>query len=778
MKPAEGATVSLLRAKDAATIKLSVVNKEGLFLFENIADGKYLVSVTAVGYKKAMSKPFEVTPEQQSIAVPEMALAPASKDLTDVTVVAKRPLIENKIDRTVVNVDASITNIGTSALEVLEKSPGVTVDTDGNISLKGKENVLIMVDGRPTQLSGADLANLLRNLNSNQLDQIEILTNPPARFDAAGNAGVINIKTKKIITAGVNGSASVTYTQGRYAKTAESFNYNYREGKLNVFTNLSHNYQKRYVTLNIDRNIYNSNTGALQNVFAQENHRIMTGNSSSAKVGVDFFATKKTTFGAVVNLNVRPTSTINPTTTRISNASKSLQGVTTAMLDSEGDWKSFNTNLNFRHLLDTKGKELTADIDYVKYGSTNEQFMVNSYADAVGNKLSKSDTLRGHLPQDLQLYSARIDYLRPLKKGARFEAGIKSGVVRTDNNAAYDSIQFGRVVYDYNRSNHFVYEENINAVYTNLSTPLSKKISAQLGLRLENTKSEGKQKTTGENFDRDYTQLFPTAYFQYKANDKNNFGANFGRRVNRPGYQALNPFVRFIDRYIYQTGNPNLKPAVSNNVELSHSWKNKITTTINYTYTKDIISQVVEQRGEESYNMLQNVSSLSQIGLSINTNTPITKWWTSNININVFNNNFNGVVTNAPVNLSGTAFMMNGSQQFQVNKTLAAEITGMYRNGGLEGLTRVKWLAVMGAGLRQKVLKNKGTLSLSVRDIFHSQILRGSSQYGNVDFKIRQISETQTAAIGFSYNFSKGKKITPVKRTAGSANEEQGRIEQ
>ncbi|MDB5196730.1 MAG: hypothetical protein JWP88_1101, partial [Flaviaesturariibacter sp.] len=761
-----------------ATVKLSVSSKEGHFVFDGLAVGKYLVAVTAVGHKRAFSKVVDITTQQQSIQLTPISLQPAAQSLAGVTITAKKPLIENKIDRTVVNVDASVMNIGTSALEVLEKSPGVTVDRDGNISMKGKEGVLIMVDGRPSQLSGADLANLLRGMNANQLDQIEIMTNPPARYDAAGNAGVINIKTKKIITAGINGSTSVTYSQGRYPKTAGSFNFNYREGKVNLFTNLSHNYQKRYITLNIDRNIYNSNTHALENIFSQENHRIMTGNSYSGKFGLDFFATKKTTFGAVVNLTTRPTATTNPTTTRILNASKSLQGVTTAMLDTESDWNSLNTNINFRHLLDAKGKELTADIDYVKYGSANEQFIVNAYADAAGNLYKKSDTLRGHLPQDLELYSARIDFIRPLKKAAKFEGGVKSGIVRTDNNAAYDSIQYGSIVYDYNRSNHFVYKEVINAAYLNLSTPLSKKISAQLGLRLENTISKGKQKTSGQDFDKDYTQLFPTAYFQYKASDKHNFSANFGRRVNRPGYQSLNPFARFIDRYTYQTGNPNLKPAVSSNFELSHSWKNQITTTVNYTYTKDIISQIAEQQGQETYNSLQNVSSLNQFGLAVNANTPLTKWWTSNINLNVFNNRFKGTVTSALVNLSGTAFMINGTQQFQLTKKLTAEINGLYRKGGLEGLTRVKSLGVIGAGLSQKVLKNQGTLRLTVRDIFHSQILRGSSQYGNVDFKIRQISETQVAAIGFSYNFSKGKKMAPVKRTAGSAADEQGRIEQ
>ncbi|HZH64119.1 MAG TPA: TonB-dependent receptor [Flavisolibacter sp.] len=778
VKPAEGATVSLLRSKDSATVKLSVANKEGLYVFENVADGNYFVSATTVGHQKAFSKTIQITPQQQSVQLPAISLLPVTKSLADITVTAKRPLIEQRIDRTIVNVDASITNVGTSALEVLEKAPGVSVDRDGSISLKGKTGVLVMVDGRPTQLGGADLAALLRNMNSNQLDQIEIMTNPPARYDAAGTSGIINIKTKKIITAGFNGSASVAYSQGRYPKTAEGFNFNYREGKINFFTNLSHNYQKRFSTLNIDRNILAGNTNTISRIFNQEANRISEGNSYSAKVGVDFFATKKTTFGAVVNLNSRGMSSANPNVTRISNASKNLESVTKAAVDNEADWNSISTNLNFRTLLDKKGKELTSDFDFVRHGSDNDLFMVNSYTNAAGNEFRKADTLTGLLPQIIKVYTGRVDYLHPINKNARFEAGIKSGIVRTDNNAVYDSIQYGRIIRDFNRSNHFIYEENINAAYVNLSTPLSKKWSAQFGLRLENTNAKGRQLTTGEEFDRHYTQLFPTAYFQYKANDKNNFGANFARRVSRPSYQSLNPFIKFIDRYTFSQGNPALKPSVSNNIELSHSWKNQITTTINYTTIIDIIQEVIQQRGEEAYNMPANVSSLSQLGISISANTPINKWWTSNINVNVYNDNYKGVVNGASIDRSATSFILNGTQQFKITKTITGEINGRFRNGWLEGIMRTNAVGFIGAGISKQILKNAGTLRLTARDIFWTQRLRGVTQYGNVDVVMRQFSETQVVTIGFTYSFSKGKKIAPVKRTAGSANEEQNRIGQ
>jgi iron complex outermembrane receptor protein len=777
-KPVAGATASLLRAKDSSTVKLSASGKEGNFMFEDVADGSYLVSVTAVGHQKAFSKVVEVSAQQQSIHLPNISLTPVSKDLTGVTISAKRPLVEQRIDRTIVNVDASITNVGTSALEVLEKSPGVAVDKDGNISLKGKAGVLVLVDGRPTQLSGADLANLLRNMNSSQLDQIEIMTNPPARYDASGTSGIINIKTKKIITAGINGSASVSYAQGRYPKTTEGFNFNYRQGKVNLFTNLSHNFQERYTTLDINRNIFNSNSNTIDKFFRQEANRVGRGNAYSAKVGVDFFATQKTTLGAVINLNSRNISSVNPSITNIFNASKDLESVTLAQVNSESEWNSVSANLNFRRALDKKGKEITSDIDYVKHGMHNDLFMVNSYDDANGNPYRKADTLTGFLPQDISVYSARVDYLHPMKKNARFEAGIKSSMVSTDNNASYDSIEFGRVIHDFNRSNHFIYEENINAAYVSLSTPLSKKITGQFGLRLENTNAKGRQRSTGENFDRHYTQLFPTAFFQYKASDKSTFGANFGRRVSRPSYQSLNPFIRFIDRYSFSQGNPNLKPSISNNFELSHTWKNQITTTLNYTYVTDMIAEVIQQKGQEAYDMPANVASLNQFGIAVNANTPINKWWTSTINVNVYRDNYKGLVGITPIELKATSFVLNTAQQFKITKTLSAELNGRFRNGWLDGVLRVRPIGFVGAGLSQQVLKSRGTIRLTARDIFHTQRLKGRAQYGNVDYEIRQVNETQVVTLGFSYSFSKGKKIAPVKRTAGSANEEQNRIGQ
>lgn len=777
-KPAEGATATLLRAADSAAVQTVAVDKGGVYVFENIAGGKYLVSATAVGHRKSYSQPVDVSSQQRISQLPAIVLTPVSKSLTDVTVTAKRPLIEQRIDRTVVNVDATITNVGTSALDVLEKSPGVSVDREGNISLKGKEGVLVMVDGRPTQLGGADLANMLRNLTAAQLDQIEIMTNPPARYDAAGTSGVINIKTKKSVTSGYNGSATITLSQGRYPKTSEGFNLNYRNKKVNLFTNLSHNYRKGFSVLTIQRNLYNPATGALENYFDQRDDMMNKANAYNAKLGADFFVSKNTTLGLVVNGTSTPASSADANTTNILTSSKKLESVTKASVENNMDWKSFSTNLNFRTLLDKKGTELTSDVDVLTYHSVSDQFMVNAYTDEAGLVFRKADTLTGDLPQQINVYSGRLDYIHPLAKNSRFEAGLKSSVVRTDNDAAYDSIQYGNLVRDFNRSNHFIYEENINAAYTNLSTNLSKKWSAQIGLRLENTNAKGTQVTTGEAFNRHYTQLFPTAYLQYKANDKHNFGINFGRRVRRPNYGSLNPFIRFIDRYTYTRGNPNLKPSFSNNIELSHSWRNLITTTLNYTSTTDIIDDVIEQKGQEAYKAPANIASLRQYGVAVNANTPVTNWWTSTISFNAFQNRYKGMASGAAIALSQTSFTVMTTQQFKLSKTLAGELNGRFRSGWLDGLMRAKAVGYMGAGLSKQMMKGNGMLRLTVRDVFYSQKFRADSRYGNVDFNFQQTADTRVVSLGFTYRFSKGKKMAPVKRTAGSAGEEEQRIGQ
>jgi len=775
-KPFTGATITLYKLSDSSVARIASSDKNGSYEFTGLAYGKYIIQVTAAAHRKLRSKMIELTQASPTASITDMLMANAPQNLQDVTVKATRPLIEQKIDRTIVNVDASITNAGTSALEILEKSPGVSVDKEGIISLKGKDGVLVTIDGRPTQLSGTDLANYLRGMNSAQMDQVEIMTNPPAKYDAAGNAGVINIKTRKNSSMGYNGIITIAYLQGRYPKTSESFNFNYREGKVNFFSNFSHNSRKVFEKLTIQRNLLDGNSSITENYFDQAGYKIARGNSINARAGLDYNASKKTSMGIVLNAMAGPNSVTNNNRTEIFSPLKELETITLAYVSNKSQWQNLGGNLNFRSLLNSKGRELSADADYMNYRTKTGQFLQNSVFDPNGNLVNDADTLIGTLPQNIKVYSARADYLHPFNKSSKLETGLKLSHVKTDNDAVYDSIQNGLIIHDHNRTNHFVYSENISAAYANYNTVISKKLSGQFGLRLEHTVSKGNQLTTSQAFERNYTSLFPTAYLQYKADDKNNFVLNYGRRIRRPDYGSLNPFIRFIDRYTYNKGNPNLRPQFSDNMELSYSYRNFLTATLNYSAINNIIQNVIEQQGQEAYQTVQNIASMKQVGLAVSFNKQMNRWWNNSSSLNIFNNRFSGVVNESGINLGRTSLILSMTQQFRLSGTLTAELSGKYRSALQMGVLHAKPAAALTAGLSQQVLKNKGTLRLTLRDIFYSQRMKAIIRYGNVDAAFQEINDSRIFVASFTYRFNKGKNVLAKKKTGGSANEESERM--
>jgi iron complex outermembrane receptor protein len=788
-KTVEASTITLLRAKDSSVAKLSVADKTGKFEFDNIIEGRYLVSVTAVGHQKGYSETFEITPGS-SVVLKTIELIPITKSLTGVTITAKKPLIEQKIDRTVVNVDAAITNVGSSALEVLEKSPGITVDKDGNISLKGKQGVQIYIDGRPSYLSGQDLVNLLKNMNANQLEQIEIMTNPPAKYDAAGNSGIINIKTKKNKQMGYNGSVSVGYTQGYYPRTNESFNFNYRTGKVNLFTNLSHSYNHRYEVLDIQRNFIEKTTKDITSTFDQEAKMTNENQFYSAKIGIDYNVSKKTTIGAVASSFINPRVWESNTATDIYNPDGSLRSKAEANSRVNENWKNVSGNINFRHTFDSTGQELTADIDAIRYRSASDQTLLSRAFDINGVLTHGPDTLIAALPQDIRIYSGKIDYTLPLKKNAKFEAGVKTSYVETDNNAVYNNLVNNSSQLDSSNFNHFIYKERINAAYLNFSKPLGKKLTAQLGLRLENTVSKGhstgydydqvENKFVGfdSRFNRNYTQLFPTAYFLYTMNEKNQIGLNYGRRIDRPDYGDLNPFRHFLDIYTYEQGNPNLKPQFAHNVELSHIYNGFITTTANYTSTTDIIQEVLEQHDSSNQTFIKkaNIAKMRQMGISVSAFKEIKKWWSGSFYANFFNNQFEGIVNGTDhIKIGISTLVLQAQQQFKFGKGWGAEISGFYRTKGLEGVIFVKPIGQMNLGFSKQVMKNKGSIRLNVRDVLNSNNFKGFAKYGTVDAQFQNYNYSRSISINFTYRFSKGK-VNNSQRRNGGAEDEQNRV--
>ncbi len=774
-KVIDAATIALLRAKDSSAVKLTYSEKSGQFQFEGIKDGSYLVMATSVGHGKTYSPAFSVS--DSDVAVGTLQLLVQEKSLKGVTVVAKKPFIEQKIDKTVVNVDAAVTNAGSTAMEILEKSPGITVDKDGNISLKGKNGVRIYIDGRPSYLSGADLANLLKNMQASQLDQLEIMTNPSAKYDAAGNAGVINIKLKKSKVMGFNGSLSSSYTQGMVPRFNESANINYRKNKLNLFANASYSNNRQKQEITIMRNFRNKDTKELLSIFDQKAELSNRRQNLDVRLGADYSLSKRTTVGALVTGFYNPEKMRNNNNTFLKDKMGVVNSLTTATTDMNNKWQNLSANVNLRHVFDSTGKELTFDVDYSNYQSTSKQTLANNYFDVNNIKMAPGDTLVGNIPSTIRIFSGKADYTQTILRNGKLEAGIKASFVKTDNDARYDSLINNVLVPDFGRTNHFVYEEQIQAAYVNLQKPLNKKWDMQLGLRLENTVAKGKQLTTGEQFNRDYVQLFPTAYFSYKMNATNTFSVNYGRRIERPDYSDLNPFFFFLDRYTYQAGNPRLSPQFSHNVELSHSYKGILNTTLNYSKTTDMMQDIFEQNEttQETFIKKANIASGEQFGLAVNAGFEPTKWLAVNAYSNVSRNRFKGFINNTDVDLTNVMFTGNVSLQLNFGKGWKGSVDGFYRGGGLDGVMAISPMWAANAGVSKTVLKNKGTIRLAMRDIFWTQRFKGTAQYAYIDTWFRQWRDSRQVTLGFTYRFSKGKVNAP-RRKIGGADEEKGRV--
>ena len=785
-KAIASATITLLHAKDSAVAKINAADKSGRFQFEGIAHGSYLVAVSAVGHVKTFSKPFALSATQAVVNLQPITLVPATKEMAGVTVVASKPMIEQKIDKTVLNVDASVTNVGATALEVLEKAPGVTVDKDGNISLKGKQGVMVMMDGRSTYLSATELSNYLKSLPASAIDQIEIMTNPSAKYDAAGNSGIINIKSKKNKQKGFNGSLTANYGQGAYWKANTSINLNYRTGKFNFFANGGANYWNGFQTLTIHRKFRNASSKEIDAIFDQVSNMRSSSDYYNLKVGADYYLSTKTTLGIVSSGFIDDGQFNSRTTSYLKNATNAVDSIVMANSLQKNLWKNGSLNLNLRHQFDSTGRELTADLDYVTYAARgNQSFSSTNYN--IDMIKRGEEALRGALPVDINIYTAKMDYTQPIGKEAKLEAGVKTGYVITDNSANYFTVANQTEQADYKKTNNFEYKESISAAYLNVNKQF-KKFGVQGGLRYEHTNYTGNQYGNplreDSSFTNSYGSLFPTVFVSYKLNDKNQFAASFGRRIDRPAYQDLNPFLDFIDVYTYEQGNPFLRPQFTNNFELSHTFKSILTTTLNYSRTKDLRAETFEQgenlNGSNDYATIVkkgNIGKRNAAGIAVSAQIPVRKWWSAMVYTNYNYTQYAGTINNGEsIDIDASNLMFNVNNQFKFNKGWTAEISGWYRTSGVEGQILIKPMGQLNMGVGKQVMKNKGSIKLSVRDLLYTNFPLGEINFSNTEAVFSNKRDSRVVNLAFTYRFGKPIKGAQPRRKIGGADEETNRV--
>ncbi len=695
--------------------------------------------------------------------------------LVNVTVVSQKKAIERKADRTIVNVDALISSTGSNALEVLEKSPGVLVDNNDAISLKGKQGVVIYIDDKPSYLSGADLANYLKSLPASALDKIEIMTTPPARYDAAGNGGVINIKTKKGRTKGFNGNVGVSFRQGIYGDIRNSFNFNYRNKRFNLFANTSFSTGQNFSDLDIFRR-YRNEDGSLRSSFAQNTYNKRWYKSTNIKAGADYMVDKRSTIGVVLTMLQRPNTEKRDNHGFFSNAGGMIDSIIVANNKESERFKNAGINLNYRLKFDSTGRELSMDADHIYYSQRSAQLFKNAGFNG-DNTFKYADELSGTLPSAIKIYSFKTDYVQPLKKDMKLEAGIKTSYTTTDNDARYFTTVNNIMQPDYEKTNHFIYKENINAAYLNFSKE-KKRFSLQAGLRAEQTVSKGYQAGNVQKpdsaFRKNYLNLFPTVFASYKLDGSANNTVNFSysRRIDRPYYADLNPFLSPLDKYSYYAGNPFLKPQFTHHFEISHIYKSNFTTSVFYDHVKDEMNEAIELIGNTFISRTGNIGRKDIAGFSIDGTAKVSKWWSVLPYVQYVYIHTQSALYTETVNTKGGFWVFNINNQFAFKKGWSAELFGTYRTHILDGQFDLGATWQMNGGFKKKILKDKASVRLFVQDFFYTRVNKGDiNSLRGGEGNYHNVGDSRAVILGFTYSFSKGANADRKDRSSGADSE-------
>lgn len=774
-KPLDGAVVSVLDAADSSMVQTALTARDGTFSVSGLKNGSYFASVAMLGFKNFTGSKFTLSDAQPAIDLGTITLRATDIKLNEVKVTGQKNFVEYQIDRTVINVDALISNAGANVLEVLEKSPGVMVDQSGGISLKGQPGVLVLIDNRPTYLSAAALAAYLRSLPANSVEKIELITNPPARYDAAGSAGIIHIRMRKNKVHGLNGGITLSPARSRYWRHNENVNLNYRNNRFNFFTNASFNSTDQWRRLDIQRRYYGEN-GALQSSFDQTTLFYPKSRTTNLKTGIDFYANPKTTWGLVYTGAFTRSREHRPVGSAVRNAAGGIDSLINADNSEKNRFRQHGINLNFSHEYDSTGRLLTFDLDYINYRIRAKQTFINDFFDGQDH-FKRQEKITTDLPSSIDIYSAKTDYEHPLGK-SKLATGFKTSLVRTDNAANYFLHQGEAISVDYDKTNRFRYSENINAAYVNFNRDF-KRLSLQTGLRVENTNAYGHQLGNAvkpdSSFTRHYTSLFPTVFLSYKL-DTNQTRLNFsyGRRIGRPYYQDLNPFVFLLDKFSYFAGNPYLKPELGNRFQLSLNYKSRFNLSFLYNYTRNMQGEVIEQAGNIFISRTGNISRLIWGGITLTAQLKAGNWWTCNFYAELIRNNFRGMPGDPDRTTGSTYGYISPNNQFLFKNGWSAELSGFYITRSQSAQFDKNDLFLVNTAVQKKVMKDKGIVKLSLRDIFSSLEPNGRIlNIPNAQATYYNDADTRVLVASFTYNFSKGTSGKRKRNVGGSGSEEQ-----
>ncbi len=712
---------------------------------------------------------FTFTAKGQAIQNEDTLVA---KVISELTVSSNKPLVQTMVDKTVLNIAARPSLAGQNALELLKAAPGVVVDPNENIQMGGKSGVMVMIDDRNTLLAAPDLAQLLKSIDADNIKEIEIISNPSARFDAAGNAGIINIKLKKSISNGLNGTVSAAYVQSIHARGSGTANLNLRKNKWNFFANGGLN--KGYQITIADNERYTTSRNFIQKGLEGDSF-----NGLNWRTGIDYALNKKSTLGILWMHNNRSTIMENSNYTIVNTVASPDTNVLTRSIAPNSTNRD-NFNINYR-LLSDKKCELNIDADYTSFSSSLNNAISTEMLNQFNTKFASS-TIQNDASLQIRISSLKLDYLHRINEHTKLEAGLKSIYSNSNNLIQVQQLKSTNWIVDTGKTNQFNYDEFIQAGYLSFQTKWNK-FTVQAGLRAENSKVNGQsidlKNQVNNQPDTSYLNLFPTLFIQYQLNANNQFGMSMSRRIDRPSYQDQNPFIYVLDAFNSEQGNPYLIPQLTNNIELNYTYKYAHSIKLKYAITNQYIESITYQTGNQTILIPQNVGTRKVVNIGLSSAFSPAKWWDVFANAEPFFQQYetrlDGFGTNELVKQESWGFNGYLSNTLDLTKGWKAEFSAWYNFQNATTIYQSKPLGSINLGFSKKLLQQKATLKIGINDIFNTQQWEQTALTSNLNLHTYRKWESRSISINFSYRFGNSKIKSARDRETG-ASDEIGRI--
>ncbi|MBB1644608.1 MULTISPECIES: TonB-dependent receptor domain-containing protein [unclassified Sphingobacterium] len=765
--PLASATAYLMKAKTTVILKAVVTDENGEYQFSDIQAGSYYVDVKMVGYTANKSSVFDIS--KSDYKLPTILLNTDTRKLQEVAVEGKRPMVESKPGKLVLNVENSPLAAGNNALDIVQRAPGVSLDNNNNLQLMGQSGVSVTIDGRQTYMSGEQLVNFLKSTDGNQIKSVEVITTRAAKDDAEGAVGTINIVLKKNRMEGFNGTFNMTAGRGEKFRGNSSLSLNYKKNNTTVFGSYAYSNEKSHRKLLLDRVIQNKGE---KTYFKQRSILDEKEQNHSYRFGVEQRTSARNTLTVQFNGSNNIEYNDNDSKTNVGKSFTTLDSLLISTSQFKELFDRYSANLNNEFRIDSNGRKLTVDLDWSKFKSSKRVGYNNQYFDGQMDAITPEEIQRSRMPIGIDIYVAKLDYEQPLSKVSKLEMGAKYSNVTSDNDLTFEDFLNNSWINNEKRTNHFVYKEQIAAGYIDYNNTIGK-WGLKVGARGEYTFSDGNSLTLNKQVKRNYFKLFPNANLTYTLDENHILSLGYARKITRPNYRQLNPFDYFIDKLTFERGNPYLNPQFSNEFTLNYTLMQRYNVTLGINDVRDAI---VESMGQDSvlkqtWVIRENLGKNLTAYLNLNIPITVSKIWSMNNNITGIHFNFDGMVGGHPLKRKSFLLQATSMHNLKLAKSLSANVNLRYFSPFKYNVYDMKARWDMELGATKTFKDQRSSLKLAVSDLFNTGNQNLKTNFGDFDSSIRQYQDRRVVRLTYSYKFGNLKNNYRKKDTSNEEKE-------